>query len=243
MVLLRTNDNARWLLRVARPFRLRNDDEERAVRVDLDGRLVCVRGRQIHMTREDVAAFLVALAEAIPVARFFDRTKIDEGLIPELSRDAPEIPDDRFAEVEIFFHKESWEPKIIPSSLEWRNYTLANGPQLHANISPSTFGYSVIKEVGRKITTSTSGLLNANHFADDRDGKRIIDKMFRIHRKMVDNHTVIVDLRTGDVVRDEKNYDWYGPDFAKQCQMKKDHYLEVTILRDQDIFWGHLPVM
>ena len=213
------------------------------MRVDPEGRLVCVRGRQIHMTPADVADFLVTLAQAISEARYFDRTKIDEGRMPELSRTAPEIPGGPFPEVKMIFQTEPWEPEIVPSNLEWRNYMLANGPQLHASIRPSSFGYSTIKGVGRKITRSTSGLLYANYFADDREGKRIINKMFRIHRKMVDNRAVAVDLRTGKVVDEERLYDWYGRDFATQCRMKKDHYIQVVILPDQDIFWGYLPAI
>lgn len=214
------------------------------MRIDPDGRRVSVRGRQVHMSRADVVDFLRAVATGFPEVRFFDTGLLrQEARMPEISRGTPVLPDRDFVEVDMLFVGPEWQPEFTPGP----PYNVPNYPQLNAFIRPARFNETARRypETDRLIMRSDHGMLNANHFADGpdgREGKRVIDKLFRLHRKTVDNHVVPVDLRTGAVAGpEEASYDWHGPDQARQCLTRKDHYLGISILPNRDRFWGYLP--
>lgn len=208
---------------------------------DSEGRPISVHGRRIRMTREDVVAFLKAVAAAFPSARFLEsRDRYDEPLV-EIPRERPTVPARGLGEVNILFVGPQWQPEYHPA----RRGMLVNYPRLNASIWPAKFSCLEIKEIGRKIVRCDEGLLNANHYADEpggKEGKRVIDKLFRLHRKLVDNKVVPLDLRTGEVADEMKtDYEWHGADMARQCLDKEDHYLGVMLDRTNDRFWGYKP--
>jgi hypothetical protein len=210
---------------------------------DSEGRPISVRGRRVRMTREDVVAFLKAVAEAFPSVRFLEsRDRYDEPLV-EIPRERPTVPAHGLGEVRILFVGPDWQPEYHPA----RRGMLVNFPLLNASIWPAKFFCDEIREIGCKIVRCDEGLLNANHYYADepggKEGKRVIDKLFRLHRKLVDNKVVPIDLRTGEVAGEiETDYEWYGADVARQCFEKQDHYLDVRLSRESDRFWGYKPV-
>lgn len=217
------------------------------MRVDREGRNISVRGRQVYMSRQDGTDFLVAVAEAFPDARFFDCQPLrTEARIQEISRDAPDFPDGLWPTVHIFFFGPDWVPKIVPTDDPRSAYIVENFPRLRALIRVDRFHKGMLDEVRIQIALAHQGLLNANHYADGPDGKegkRIIDKLFRIHRKMSGNRVVPIDLKTGAVTGSEEiDYNWHGIDIARQCLTKKDHYLGLYIDREKEIFRGYRPV-
>lgn len=204
---------------------------------------VTIRSREIYMSRQDVRAFLLEVADAFPEARYFDFGRMDEGELIEVPRDDPVVPDRFVGELSMYFVGPEWRPEIVPRDDEYRPYRFVNRPMPLASIEPAMVHTKVIEDVGWRITWHTPGLLNANHLRNDACGKRVIDKLFRVHRKLVDNKVVPVDLRTGEVAGEvETSHYWHGADMARQCLEKEDHYLFVSLDRDNDRFWGYKPV-
>lgn len=213
------------------------------MRITPEGRLVSVRGRHVRMTCGDVVMFLRHVAAVIPGARFFDVSgRGEKGPMPEISEKHLTCANFCPAEVAMVFVDDAWQPDISPKlPYRFRNY-----PRLNASIRAAEFWPLTIAEVGREVTRSDLGLLNANHYADGADGKagkRIIDKLFRVHRKLVDNKVVPVDLRTGEIAGKVETDDyWHGADMARRCLDNDDHYLAVRLDRENDRFWGYKPV-
>lgn len=214
--------------------------------LDTAGRDVSVRGRQIFMTAKDVVDFLVMVAEAFPEARFFNCKTLRDGYIEEITRQAPVLPGGTWPEVDIRFVGLDWQPRIVPSGDRRCPYRVSNFPRLVAAIRPGRFYSTEIEGIGRSIVRGDDGLLYANYAADGpehKDGKRTIDKLWRLHRKVVGNRVVPFSLRTGEVAGpEETDHRWHGIDMARQCLTKKDHYLGLWMNREQGDPWGYKPV-
>lgn len=204
---------------------------------------VSVSGRELHMSRTDIHDFLIRVAEALPEVRYFDFGQFEDGQIVEVPREAPWVPDRFAGKLKMYFVGPDWEPRIVRTDQGINPYYFANQPLPLASISAATFHTIELEEVGRPITWIGGGLLNASYFRNQPEGRRVIDKVFRIHRKLAGNKAVPVDLRTGDVAGEvETVHYWHGQDMARQCRQKKDHYLFVRLDRENDRFWGYKPV-
>lgn len=212
------------------------------MRTDDRGRKVRVRGRQIHMTEIDTANFYSAVIESVPSVRFFDAYLIREGTIEELTNaNLMEIA--AREKVDMFFPEGDWQPSLEPiePGNNWLGTRIADFPRLVADLRKSHIGWMFVPALGRKIGVSRSGTLNTNTLEADARGRKIIDKLFRLHRKLSDNRAVAVDLRTGKKLGTEKLHDWYGDDLARKCLTEEDLYLEVNLSPEENRFWGYLP--
>lgn len=193
------------------------------------------------MSRVDVREFLVEVARAFPEVRYFNFGQTEAGMLSEVPRDDPEVPDQFGAELSLYFVGPKWEPRIVPQDDKYRPSRLVNRPMPVASISPAMLHVKTIEELGRPITWSTPGLLNANYLRGDSRGKSIIAKLFRLHRKFVGNRIQVVDLLTGERLREERDAFWHGADMARQCLTQNDHYLGIYMDRAKGEFWGELP--
>lgn len=195
------------------------------------------------MTAQDVVTFLKAIATAFPDVRFIGSSGdlLNPGPPYEIFLDDVHFPDLPLRQVALLFVGPTWELDVSPRP----PFGVRNFPRLNVTIRVAEFWPSTIPEVGRKVLVSDLVLLNANHYADGPDGKEgkaIIDKVFRLHRKLVDNKVVPLELRTGEVAGPEETDDyWYGADMARQCLDETDRYLFLRLDRENDRFWGYKP--
>ena len=75
----------------------------------------------------------------------------------------------------------------------------------------------------------------------DPEGKRIVDKVMRLHRKLVARDVHVIDLRTGERVEADYPCDWYGRDMARMCREEDDLYLAISAHPRFEERWGMKP--
>lgn len=211
------------------------------------GRPVRVVGREISMTVSDFAAFWEAFFEQVPHARLFVPHDLSDGIYPEISlAEAIAKFEEPFgAYFVVNFEGDAWQPEFAPHPdyPGTTHLTLTNRPILL--LSYNSGHVQKIEEHYLKdpIFVHRPGGLAGSHFAEDKEGKRIVDTAFRILRKMSDNRFRVVDLISGAHVQDEKFDQWYGPKMASFCLANPGNYLRVLFSDTSGKYWGYLPVV
>ena len=176
------------------------------------GRPVRVVGREISMTVSDFAAFWEIFFEQIPHARLFIPHDMSDGIYPEISltKAIAKFKEPFGASFVVVFEGEDWQPEFAsdPDYPGTDRLILSNRP-IHLMSYNSGHVQKIEKHyLEEPIFVHRPGGLHGRHFAEDEEGKRIIDTAFRILRKMSDNRIRVVDLLSGDHVQDEKSEQW-----------------------------------
>ena len=212
--------------------------------IDDDGNPVQIRGRQFYGTARDTVDFLNLVLENIPESKLYDDERIEVGQYPEITPEAwaaLEHPSNH--ELSLLFHREDWTPEFEsyrddrPEMLR-----LANGPTLNSSIfSWTKIGESYFEQVGRPIRRPGQGMLNTNNIVDDVWGKKMIDKVFRLHGKIFSNRARWINLITGEEEMSVRYHNWYGRDMARLCNEEEDLYLAVNLDYAKEEYLGLLP--
>ncbi|HAD87366.1 MAG TPA: hypothetical protein DCG48_08395 [Rhodospirillaceae bacterium] len=213
--------------------------------IGLGRRPVRVVGHTINMTVSDFAAFWEALFEKVPHARLFIPQDLSDGVYPEisLSEAIAKFQEPYGVSFVVVFEGDDWRPVFVPAPdyPDTLRLTLTNKPTLlmsYHSGRPQKIEKPFLKD---PIYVHRPGGLHGSHFADDAEGKRIIDTAFRIFRKMFDNQFRVVDLRSGAHVQDETFDEWYGPGMATFCLSNPGNFLRVLLDDRRENYWGYLP--
>lgn len=207
--------------------------------VDRWGRDIKVRGRQFYGTKQDAADMAELVLDAYSDARlFYDVTGQDCSQHP--------ITVEEFLAMEVAWNSRL-EIEFEPRDSRSQSRTLGGFPIVQPLPMPlfsirwSTESVANLPEIGLDMTRFQDGLLNSNELAHDPTGKKMVDKVFRMSRKVLSRAARWVDLKTGTTVEYVRFHDWYGRHLARRCREEKDTYIILSIRRDEDRFWGLLP--
>ncbi len=199
-----------------------------------------VRGRDCHMSEIDVCEFLAAVLSAYPEARLFYsaghrahpflQAAFDEAIARFVNGDS----------FEVIFYPE-WQPMYGPNEFPPHEVSFINRPLLVMSMRGGEIRTVRPKGIDRDIRISRPGNLNLNNMKADIEGKRVVDKILRMHRKVVAKDVHVIDLKTGDRVDTDYSRDWYGPDMARRCREEDDLFVGVSVRPDLDRLWGLKP--
>lgn len=212
--------------------------------IDDDGNLVRVRGRQFYATKKDTVDFLKLILENIPEARMYESKPMALGKLQEITPEgwaAKEMP--WLCTLNIMFHNGNWQPLFETyGDNQPKNIRLANAPSTYCSVhSWVKIGESHFEQVGRPIRRPGQGMLNTNNIVDDVWGKKITDKLFRLHSKVFSNKARWINLITGEVEMSVRYHNWCGQDMARLCKEEEDLYLAVNLDYANNEYLGLLP--
>lgn len=209
------------------------------------GRPVRVVGREINMTVSDFADFWQALFEKVPHARLFIPHDMSDGIYPEISltEAITKFEEPGGVSFVVVFEGDDWQPEFAPDPdyPDNSHLILTNRPihlMSYYSGRPQKIEKPFLKD---PIFVHRPGGLNGSHFANDTEGKQIIDTAFRILRNMSDNRFCIMDLKSGAHVQDEQFDEWYGPGMSAFCHANAGNFLRVKFDKKEDNYWGYLP--
>lgn len=211
--------------------------------VDDDGNPVRVRGRQFYATKRDTVDLLHLILESIPEAKMYESEPMSLGKLQKITPmewAAKEVP--WRCALAIMFHDETWQPMFETYGDAQQKIRLANPPSPYCSVrSWVKIGESYFEQVGRLIRQPGQGLLNTNNIVDDVWGKKITDKLFRLHGKVFSNKARWVNLITGEEEMSVRYHDWCGRDMARLCNEEEDLYLAVNLDYENNEYLGLLP--
>ena len=212
--------------------------------IDDDGNPVQIRGRQFYATATDTVDFLNLVLENIPESKLYDDERIGVGQYPEITPEAwAALENPSNHALSLLFHRGDWTPEFEsyrddrPEMLR-----LANGPTLSSTIfSWTKIKESYFKEIGCPIRRPGQGVIHTNNIVGDVWGKKMIDKVFRLHGKIFSNKARWINLITGEEKMSVRYHNWCGRDMARLCNEEEDLYLAVEFDYANNQYLGLLP--
>lgn len=210
---------------------------------DKYGREISARSRQMYGTLKDIVDFFQSVAEALPDTKFYDGEQPDLRWTNQISLSEWANLDDWCAtRIDLLFNEDASSLCLMSPDTRSDGEPVANCCRTPTmSFRGGGLFRQVIVEIGRPLYHARKGALISNNLADDPTGKRIVDRVFRLHRNMFAKKARWVDLISRRTVRLEKRNNWYGPDLARLCHEQRETYLDISINPYKQQFLGLLP--
>lgn len=209
------------------------------------GRKYSLRSVEIYTTCEDAELLTSILKQAFPTILFADISRADRGrIIRNIDTLAdPNVDTDILAH----FEGKNWQPL-------WGNAIFSHFgpddfnpplPRLLINLrllDDESYWTRTSPKMNKPVKCLEKGSFGSGHFVDDPEGKKIVNKAYRLLRKHFSNEIETVDLQTGEIYYEGKTVMmWYGPGVAELCAKDDRLFLETAISEPDGLFKGTRP--